>query len=250
MDNNFIQEDWKNIIDPKLRDKAKKRAWYDANKDKKKAADKARYEANKEKIQAINKAYRELNKEKLRSQKKDYRETNRDKIANQKKDYYQKNKEKIKISKKSSYQNNKEKIQAGQKKWRDANKNKIKAYFKDNRDILNEYHRNRNRTNMQYKLTKTLRSRLHQAIKEDQKTGSAIHDLGCTIDELKIYLESKFQEGMSWDNWSYEGWHIDHIKPLASFDLTDRNQLLQACHYTNLQPLWAKDNIAKSDKII
>jgi len=63
-------------------------------------------------------------------------------------------------------------------------------------------------------------------------------------------LESKFQPDMNWDNWASDGWHIDHIKPLASFDLTDREQLLIACHYTNLQPLWAKDNIAKSDKII
>jgi hypothetical protein len=48
---------------------------------------------------------------------------------------------------------------------------------------------------------------------------------------------------MTWDNWTTDGWHIDHIKPLASsFDLTDRKQFLEACHYTNLQPLWAKDN--------
>jgi len=55
---------------------------------------------------------------------------------------------------------------------------------------------------------------------------------------------------MTWDNWTLDGWHIDHIKPLASFDLTDRKQLLEACHYTNLQPLWAKDNLTKNDKII
>jgi hypothetical protein len=91
---------------------------------------------------------------------------------------------------------------------------------------------------------------LNAAIKNNQKIGSAVKDLGCSIEELKIYLESKFQEGMSWDNWSLKGWHIDHIKPLASFDLTDRNQLIQAYYYTNLQPLWAKDNMAKSDKII
>jgi hypothetical protein len=53
---------------------------------------------------------------------------------------------------------------------------------------------------------------------------------------------------MSWDNWTTDGWHIDHIKPLASFDLTDRQQLLLACHYTNLQPLWAIDNLSKGDR--
>ena len=54
---------------------------------------------------------------------------------------------------------------------------------------------------------------------------------------------------MTWDNWTTDGWHIDHIKPLSSFDLTDRKQLLEVCHYTNLQPLWAKDNLIKSDKL-
>lgn len=76
--------------------------------------------------------------------------------------------------------------------------------------------------------------------------------LSCSdrISIILSMLESKFQPDMNWDNWASDGWHIDHIKPLASFDLTDREQLLIACHYTNLQPLWAKDNIAKSDKII
>ena len=90
-----------------------------------------------------------------------------------------------------------------------------------------------------------LRSRLHHAIKNGQKAGSAVRDLGCTIQQLKAYLESKFRLGMSWDNWALSGWHIDHIKPLASFDLTDREQFLQACHFTNLQPLWAKENLSK-----
>ena len=71
-----------------------------------------------------------------------------------------------------------------------------------------------------------------------------------TVEQLKQHLESKFQPGMSWDNWTTDGWHIDHIKPLSSFNLNDRKQLLSACHYTNLQPLWAKDNLSKSDKIV
>jgi len=93
-----------------------------------------------------------------------------------------------------------------------------------------------------------LRSRLYKALQGNFKNGSAVTDLGCSIDELKMHLESKFQYGMNWDNWSFEGWHIDHIVPLASFDLTDRKQLLLACHYTNLQPLWAIDNLSKGDR--
>lgn len=70
--------------------------------------------------------------------------------------------------------------------------------------------------------------------------------LGCTIQEFKIYLENKFKEGMSWKNRS--DWHIDHIKPCASFDLSKEEEQKKCFHYTNLQPLWARENILKKDK--
>jgi len=79
--------------------------------------------------------------------------------------------------------------------------------------------------------------------------GSAVNDLGCTIDELKARLESPFQPGMTWDNWGLYGWHIDHIIPLASFNLEDREQFLKVNHYTNLQPLWCDDNWEKGCKL-
>lgn len=81
------------------------------------------------------------------------------------------------------------------------------------------------------------------------KSGSPVRDLGCSLEELKTHLEQQFQLGMTWENWSRTGWHIDHIQPLSSFDLTDREQFLKAAHYTNLQPLWAKDNLVKHNKI-
>jgi hypothetical protein len=93
-----------------------------------------------------------------------------------------------------------------------------------------------------------LRTRISNVLKRKSKKGSAIKDLGCTGEHLKQYIESKFLEGMTWENRNL--WHIDHIKPLASFDLEDPEQFKQACHYTNLQPLWAKDNISKGKKII
>jgi len=67
---------------------------------------------------------------------------------------------------------------------------------------------------------------------------------------MKLYLESKFQPGMNWDNWSYKGWHIDHVIPLSSFNLENGEKLLKAVNFINLQPLWAKDNMSKGDKII
>ena len=71
--------------------------------------------------------------------------------------------------------------------------------------------------------------------------------MGCTTDELVAHLEKQFTPGMTWDNWAYRGWHIDHIRPCASFDLADPEQQRECFHYTNLQPLWAVDNMRKSD---
>ncbi|MEM4726061.1 MAG: hypothetical protein QXG63_03905 [Nitrososphaerales archaeon] len=79
----------------------------------------------------------------------------------------------------------------------------------------------------------------------DSKRSSSVKDLGCSLEEFKRYLESKFQPGMTWNNYGKNGWHIDHIKPLCSFDLTDTEQVKLACHYTNLQPLWWSDNLSK-----
>ena len=90
------------------------------------------------------------------------------------------------------------------------------------------------------KLRGNLRNRLNRALKNNYKAGSAVSDLGCSIPELKKYLESKFQPNMTWSNHSKIGWHIDHIKPLSKFNLSNREELLKAVHYSNLQPLWAQ----------
>lgn len=100
-----------------------------------------------------------------------------------------------------------------------------------------EKEKNRLKTDIQFKLSRYLRRRLYDALNKGYKSGSSVSDLGCSVLELKVYIESKFQDGMTWSNWGQKGkvWHIDHIIPLASFDLTNREQLLKAVHYTNLQ---------------
>lgn len=139
------------------------------------------------------------------------------------------------------------------RKWDKNNlekKHLIQKYYQiNNRDKIFEKIKEKEKSNTNYKLCRILRSRVGNVLRGSQKIGSAITDLGCSIQELKEHLEKHFQSGMTWSNWTRDGWHIDHIKPLAKFDLTDRQQFLEACHYTNLQPLWAKDNLAKSDKI-
>lgn len=93
------------------------------------------------------------------------------------------------------------------------------------------------------RIKRNLRSRLNKAVQGNYKHGSAVRDLGCSIEQFKSHLESKFQPGMTWGN--YGQWHIDHIKPLNSFDLSDPVKLKEACHYFNLQPLWAYNNLHK-----
>ena len=95
------------------------------------------------------------------------------------------------------------------------------------------------------RIATNLRGRLSQAFRNGYKTGSAVQDLGCSIEDLRIHLESRWQLGMGWDNYGRYGWHIDHIIPLCRFDLQDEVQLKKACHHTNLQPLWAYDNLEK-----
>jgi hypothetical protein len=130
---------------------------------------------------------------------------------------------------------------------RKKNRKKKKSKFQKRE---REYYYNVLKKNIQSRIAYSLRNRLKQVLKNNYKCGSAVDDLGCSVTELKVYLELKFKDGMSWENWGRLGWHIDHIIPLSSFDLTDREQFLKACHYTNLQPLWAKENLSKGDRII
>lgn len=129
--------------------------------------------------------------------------------------------------------------QESDKVYVSSNKQKrLQNYLRFEKDKL--------KNDVNFKLKKTLRNRIRDVLKKGYKSGSAVSDLGCSVNELKVYLESRFKEGMTWEN--HGEWHIDHIVPLAFFDLTDREQFLKACHYTNLQPLWAKENLQKRDK--
>ena len=162
------------------------------------------------------------------------------------KEYKDKNKDKIK----QFYENNKEAKLDYEKKYYEQNKDKVlltcKRYREENKDKISLTYKNKYNNNLLFKIGVLLRARLYHAIKDDQKSGSAISDLGCSIDVFKSYFESKFQEGMTWEN--HGEWHIDHIRPLSSFDLTNEEEFKTACNYSNLQPLWAEDNLKKSDK--
>ena len=123
-------------------------------------------------------------------------------------------------------------LQRAQRKYRQANKEKAA-----------DYARNKRVTDPKYLVRNRLNSRLHTFL--TKKTKSFQGYVGCTWDALVLHLEQQFAEGMTWEN--HGEWHIDHIRPCASFDLTDPEQQRQCFHYTNLQPLWAEDNRRKSD---
>jgi len=116
-----------------------------------------------------------------------------------------------------------------------------------NREHLNRYYKKHRGESIAFRIAGSLRTRLGSAIRRHlagtKRIASAVRDLGCTMGQLCAHLEAKFQDGMSWAN--YGDWHIDHVRPLSAFDLTDEEQQRQACHFSNLQPLWAKDNLAK-----
>lgn len=145
--------------------------------------------------------------------------------------------------------------QAQEKIRKTAERKEYTKKYNENYKSIKNFNRNlRSKTDIQFKLSKNLRSRVYHALKNRYKAGSAIKDVGCEVEELKIYIESKFQPGMTWDNYGRKAgikcWEIDHIFPLAKVDLTDREQFLRVCHYTNLQPLWAEDNNRKRANII
>jgi hypothetical protein len=153
------------------------------------------------------------------------------------------------------YKKNKDAITEYKKRWAEENKERIQAkkrdYCKKNKERINQYQRKKREEDVNYRLANCLRARLGAALWGRQKVGSAVRDLGCTVEFLKQYLESRFLLGMSWDNYGKGAgkWNIDHVRPLSRFDLTDRKQFLELCHFSNLQPLWQPDNYKKSNKL-
>jgi hypothetical protein len=136
----------------------------------------------------------------------------------------------------------------------EQNSERCRKWRSKNREALRQYSHNRYHNNPQRRMYAILCRRMRQALKKASKSDSTMNLVGCDLDSLKLHLEQLFEDGMSWDNHGrpngdfFAGWHVDHIRPCASFDLTNEEQQRVCFHYTNLQPLWAKDNMSKGDK--
>jgi len=133
------------------------------------------------------------------------------------------------------------------KRCKDCNKHRKNHYYR-NPQKVKEY-KKKWLEKPQNKLAEAQRRRINKALRGISKSKKTLEILGCSFNELVDHLESQFQVGMNWDNYGYRGWHVDHIKPCASFDLSDPSQQEECFHYTNLQPLWAEDNLKKRNKI-
>ncbi len=198
-----------------------KRIYYQNNKEKVKEQQRKHYRKNVEKYTAYNKKYWENNKEWLS-------------VANKEryKEYQVSQPDMLKRVKRKSYMKHREARLAAQRE-----------YVSKNREMVNGrmvQWRNKNPHN---RICHNLRTRLSHIAKGRANRFNVI--VGCSGRELAQHLESQFKEGMSWDNYGRSGWHIDHIIPIASFDLTDPKQQKICFHYSNLQPLWAEDNMRK-----
>lgn len=137
-------------------------------------------------------------------------------------------------------------------KQRKRNWQKNWASKKENKDKINKYEREKEKNDPTYKVSQRVRGRIRKLIKQagSKKFYKTSRLLGCTSLEAKEHLEKQFKDGMTWENHGNNGWHIDHIIPCASFDLTDPEQQKKCFHYTNLQPLWASENMSKGAKLL
>ena len=166
------------------------------------------------------------------------RNNNLEQFKASRKKYYQKNIEKMRAEKIQYGLKHKKDKAAYDTTYRDKNKNKIAKYKR-------EWNTRYTKTNIQHRLKKNLRRRVHHALSGHNKSAHTMELIGCDIDFFKKHIESQWQEGMSWENYGTNGWHIDHIKPCYSFDLSQESQQKECFHYSNQRPLWAKDNLTR-----
>lgn len=203
-------------------------------KDCRKIESKKRYDENKEYFIQ----YNQLTKESRNVSKKKWSELNKDKVNISSKKYVLNNSEKRKESIKIYYLNNKEKIKDYKKRW-----------DKNNPTYMTDYDKKRKKIDPEYKLWVNIRNRTSNYIKLKNitKNNSTYNLIGLTPNELKTHLEKQFTKGMTWELFG-QNIHIDHIIPLSSAKTEE--EIYKLCHYTNLQPLWAHQNLSKGAKIL
>jgi hypothetical protein len=217
--------------------KIERRQYYKDKRDKFKEYHKKYYNANRKEIIKHQTEYTNLNKENIKLYHDEWRSLHKNEIKNY-------------------CENNKHKLREYSKEWRSKNYDRATEYDKEygrtHRKEKREYKKRKYYNDENYKIEQISRSRIVSALKRKstQKQYYLFELIGCTIDELKKHIESQFKPGMTWKNWNHKTWHVDHIKPIASFDLTKPEEQKKAFHFSNLQPLWAEENLKKGAKYV
>jgi hypothetical protein len=192
----------------------------------------------------------------------DWKSRNKDHIQNYNAEKYRGMSDEVRERSRLWRQNNPERFRELTKSWVHRNREHVntlrrerrkrpdvqekeKAYRASVRLISTNRHRERRHQDPYFKFMHNMRNRIRRTIEKNNKDITAQKLLGCSVSHAISYIEAQFAPGMTWHNWGASGWHIDHIKPLSSFDMSDPNQIRQAFHYTNLQPLWARENLQK-----
>jgi hypothetical protein len=191
--------------------------------------------------------YRLRHPEKVREYKRTYNSENADKIAIQSAKWRALNREKVNEGKRKWSKANIASCRKRHKRWRDKNRQHVRAYAKG-------YWKRRFQSDVNSAISYRLRSRIKQAVKHNKNEKSAYRTmslLGCSIPNFKIYIESKFEVGMSWENWGYgrDKWNLDHIVPCALFDLTKQSHQKRCFHFSNYQPMWQPENFKKGSRV-
>ena len=180
---------------------------------------------------------------------------NRETRIKKSKEYKLKNKEHNQQVDRARYQRQRDIKLKYQQQQRIKNPEYIKQYRIKNkkkiRKTANAWRNNKKQTDLNFKLRDNLKTRIITVLNGTSKSKRTIELLGCSIEKFRMYLEAQFwkDERIDWITYGPKGWHLDHIRPCASFDLTDPEQQKQCFHYTNLQPLWWDKNIAKGAKL-
>ena len=204
---------------------------------------------NRERLSKYHKEYYSKNREILQKHIKEYNLKNREKIDEYQKEYRLKNKEKLEEYRKGYRLKNREKLIEQSRQYYAENREEYlkqnKEYYAKNKEKRNAYCRHKKQTNPNFRLRCNLASRLRDALKHGSKSASTMELVGCTIAELWIHLESKFEPWMTRENYGIGGWDLDHIRACATFDLTDPAQQRECFHWSNLQPLEHIANIKK-----
>lgn len=193
----------------------------------------------------------ELNAEKIKQQRAEYYVVNKERIRNREQRKRLKFRELNPIVKKEKKPLDIDKKKEYMKKWREDNIAKVKQYNKVHGKYSKrkEYKKKYQQEKMKepnFVLLKRLRGRVYLALKRGVKSDYTVKLLGCSLDFFKQHIESKFTDGMSWDNMG--AWHLDHIKPCILFDLSKDEEQRICFHYSNIQPLWGLDNLKKGIK--